>query len=359
MKTWVIAAMSMLALAACDGRAPWVARGSAGDTISLAERRKIPARIAFVSERDGNPEVYLAGADGAEVRRLTTDPGADFPAAVAPDGRTLLVVSSLRGPNAGDQQERMSLLPLDGGRARPLGWMSARARSPSWSPDGRWVVFESDRASFRDLFRAAAGGGDPQRLTDNAEGNFDPAVSPDGSRVAFVSSRDGDAEVYVMNADGTGVRRLTAFHRDDWSPRWSPDGRTIAFLSNRESVDRIYLVGADGSNLRRLTPAADTTTAEGDFVWSPDGARIAFVGRERGGKARVRVAEVRTGATIDVTDATAEAGNPAWSPDGKYLAYFSEQGGDPDLYLARADGGSPTRLTRTKGADWLPRWVRR
>ena len=340
--------IGLLALAACgDG------------TLSPAERRAIPGRIAFVSERDGNPEVYLMGPDGAEVRRLTTDPGADFPAAVAPDGRSLLVVSSLRGPRTGDQQERMSLLPLDGGGARAVGWMSARARSPSWSPDGRWLVFESDRASFRDLFRATAAGGDPQRLTNNAEGNFEPAVSPDGSRVAFVSSRDGDAEVYVMRADGGGVRRLTTFYRDDWSPRWSPDGRTIAFLSNRERVDRIFLVGADGSGMRQLTTQRDSSVAEGEFVWSPDGARIAFVERPREGRARIRVAEVRTGAARDVTAGTAEAGNPAWSPDGKYLAYFSEEAGDPDLYLARADGTGATRLTHSKGADWLPRWVKR
>lgn len=356
------AALVTLALtaAACGSGVP-AAAGSAGDTLSLAERREIPGRIAFVSERTGNADVYLGWPDGREPLRLTRSPAADFPAAVAPDGRSILVVSAAEDPESG-QQERMRLVPLDGGTAREVGWASARARSPSWSPDGRWLVFESDRHSFRDLFRATVGGGEPQRLTDNPQGNFEPEVSPDGTQLAFVSSRDGDAEVYVMPSAGGPARRITAFHRDDWGPRWAPDGRTIAFLSNREGSDRIFLVAADGADLRRLTrpevAKGDTGFAEGDLAWSPDGARIAYVARRREGRAVLRVADTRTGRSRDVTDGRADAGNPAWSPDGKHLVFFWERDGDPELYLARADGSAATRLTHTPGADWLPRWIK-
>ena len=113
-------------------------------------------------------------------------------------------------------------------------------------------MFESDSASFRDIYRVQADGTGLLRLTSNPQGNFEPAVSPDGQSIAFVSSRDGDAEVYVMGAHGGAVRRLTAFHRDDWAPRWSPDGGRIAFLSNRDGVDRVYVVAADGTGLRAL-----------------------------------------------------------------------------------------------------------
>jgi TolB protein len=322
----------------------------------------MPGRIAFVSERDGNREVYLIRPSGQE-ERLTRSPAADYPAAVTPDGSGIVVVSVVE--DSITHLEQLVLQPLSGGAGRPLGPRSPRARAPSWSPDGRWLVFQfqPNAASYSDLFRIGSDGSGLQRLTDNREGNFEPVVSPDGSQIVFASSRDGDAEVYVMRADGSEQRRLTAFHRDDWGAQWSPDGRTIAFLSAREGSDRIFLVEQDGTGMRRLNPAADTSgdartkVLEAEFAWSPDGARIAYVRRAMGGTSRVRVTELKTGAVRELTAPEGKHHQPAWSPDGRYLVFASDHDGETDLYLARADGTGATRLTRAKGADWLPRWI--
>jgi len=324
------------------------------DTLSLAERRATGGRIVFVSERSGAPQVYTIAPAGEGERRLATGPGAGFPAALSPDGRTLAAVAVRE--QGGDHGEQLVVVPLDGGAAHPLGPASSRARSPSWSPDGRWLVFESDRESFRDLYRINLDGSGLRRLTENREGNFDPAVSPDGRRIAFVSSRDGDSEVYVMNADGSAQRRLTAFYRDDMKPGWSPDGRTISFISNRLGADRVFLVGADGTNLRRLN-AADTTRTgqEADIAWSPDGSRIAYTLQVAPGASRIRIVDVRTGKALEVAGGEG-ASQPAWSPDGRLLAFTAGTAADADLWIARADGTAPTRITRAPGADWLPRW---
>jgi Tol biopolymer transport system component len=366
---WVIIA---IAAAACSDRVPAAdagrsatgdsARGAAGaraaeaDTLSLAERRASGGRIVFLSERDSTPQVYTISPTGEGERRLSAGSGASYPAAVAPDGRTLIAVAVRE--EGGDHGEQMTVLPVAGGAARALGPASARARSPQWTPDGRSVVFESDRRSFRDLYRIGADGSGLRRLTDNREGNFDPAVSPDGTSIAFASSRDGDAEVYVMRSDGEGQRRLTAFFRDDWGPRWSPDGRTIAFLSNREGSDRIFLVSPDGTGLRKLN--ADSTRSlgqEADIAWSPDGARIAHALHVRAGVSRIRIVDVRTGAARDVAQVDG-ASQPAWSPDGRLLAFTATAGGDAELWVARADGTAATRITHARGADWLPLWAR-
>lgn len=342
-----------------------VGKGESADTISLAERRAIGGRIAYVSEGGGDAEVWLLDPAGGAPRRLTADPAQDYPAAAAPDGSALLVVSALdRGGVHGERLLRLPL-PLRGAEdARPaqLGPASGRVRAPAWAPDGSWIVFESDRESFRELYRVRPDGTELRRLTRNEQGNFEPAVSPDGRWIAFTSSRDGDAEVYVMRADGTEQRRLTAFYREDRTPMWSPDGRWIALVSDREGRDRLFLVRPDGTGLRRLDLSADTAgragELEGEAAWSPDGTRVAYTVRGPGRTSRIRVVGVGGGTwrNLGSHGEPVDAG-PAWSPDGRYLAFYSSRAGDADLYLMRADGSGVTRLTRTPGADWLPRWI--
>jgi TolB protein len=348
-------ALAALALAGCERAS--AAPGGTANAIPGSELRGLRGRIVFVSERDGQAEVYSIRPDGRTLRRLTNAPSHDYPAAPAPDGSALLTVSAVGEGQT--QLERMALLPLRGGGAgRPLGPVSGRVRSPSWSPDGRWLAFESDSASFRDIYRVGVDGTGLLRLTSNREGNFEPAVSPDGQWIAFSSSRDGDTEIYVMPAAGGEARRLTAFHREDWAPSWSPDGRFIAFLSNREGVDRVYVVAADGTGLRQVgTASADTAVTEADPAWSPDGRRIALTVRRRGGGARVAVVDAAGGAPTLVSAEDEAASMPAWSPDGRHLVYAAERDGDADLRIARADGSGAATLVRSPGQDWLPRWM--
>jgi Tol biopolymer transport system component len=350
------AAALSFALGGCESAQSAEPGGAAA--IPRGELRGLAGRIVFVSERDGQAEVYSIRPDGRALRRLTHAPSHDYPAAASPDGATLLTVSATGEGQT--QRERLVLLPLRGaGTGRSLGPVAARVRSPSWSPDGRWLAFESDSASFRDIYRVQADGTGLLRLTSNREGNFEPAVSPDGRSIAFVSSRDGDSEIYVMPAQGGPAQRLTAFHREDWAPAWSPDGRSIAFLSNREGVDRVYVVQADGTGLRQLSAAtrADTALSEAEPAWSPDGRRIAMTVRRRGGGAGIAVVAAAGGGATLVTPEGEAASLPAWSPDGRHLAYTAERDGEADLRIARADGSGGATLVDSPGQDWLPRWM--
>lgn len=326
------------------------------EAFPLDELRSIAGQIVFVSERRGRPEVLLIRPDGDGERRLLQDAGQTYPAAVSPDGSTVLVVSVQETEEAGRSMhyEQLLTVPVAGGAVRPLAPRAGRARSPSWSPDGAWVVFESDLSSFSDLHRVRTGSG-LERLTHNDQGNFEPAVSPDGRYIAFVSSRDGNAEIYRMNSDGGEHTRLTAFHMDDTSPRWSPDGRTIAFLSDREGTSRVFLMAADGTGQRRLTPdVLSPRVHEEDPVWSPDGKRIAYVIRDPEGGSTITIADLETGRLRRIPG---DGSMPAWSPDGRHIAFVSTASGDAQIHLARADGSLRTQLTREPGPNWLPRWV--
>jgi TolB protein len=322
------------------------------DELGADERGRIPGEIAFVSERGKDRDVWLVRPTGEETR-LTQGPEDEFPAAPSPRGDAMLVVASLE--HQGVHREQLRVVPLAGGEVVPLNAPRGRARNPSWAPDGAWIVAESDEHGFSDLVRMAPGA-EPVRLTSDPQGSFEPDVSPDGKHIAFVSSRDGDPEIYVMDVGDPGdPRRLTAFHKEDGAPRWSPDGRWIAFVSNREGRDRVYLIRPDGTDTRALSGAADTGD-ERDIAWSPDGRALAFVGRKAGNDSRIWVAPVDGGQPVALTDGASRDDQPAWSPDGEYLVFVSEREGDTDLYLMRADGSGQTRLTRARGADWLPRW---
>jgi tol-pal system beta propeller repeat protein TolB len=310
--------------------------------------------IAFVSERAPQKDVWLVRPTGEE-SQLTRGPEDEYPMVPSPDGASVLVVAAAEV--GGVHVEQLRLAPLDGGPVVMLAPPRGRARNPSWSPDGRWFVAESDAQGFSDVVRQEPRADAEQvRLATAREGNFEPSVSPDGTQVAFVSSREGDPEIYVMKADGTDVRRLTAFHKEDMAPRWSPDGKWISFLSDREGRTRVFLVKPDGTGLRAVSGSA-TTGEEREPAWSPDGQKLAFVARGKEGNfARIWVANVAGGEPVALTDGKSTDDQPAWSPDGKYLVFPSDRTGDVELFLMRADGSGQAQLTKSKGADWLPRW---
>lgn len=327
--------------------------------IAAEERQRIPGIIAFVSERGADKDVWLVRPTGEETR-LTQGPEDDFPAAAAPGGQALLVVAARE--SGGVHLEQLRLVTLDG-HALPLHAPRGRARNPSWAPDGAWFASESDAHGFSDLVRmdprtagTAAAYAEAVPLQTTPEGNFEPSVSPDGTQMAFVSSRDGDPEIYVMDLRAGSTRRLTFFHREDWGPQWSPDGQHIAFLSSREGRTRVFVVRPDGTGTRAVSGSADTGE-ERDIAWSPDGTILAFAGRSARGQARIWKVRMDGSEPVALTDGTSKDDQPAWSPDGKYLAYVSENTGNADIALMRADGSGKTLLTSAPGADWLPRWL--
>lgn len=267
--------------------------------------------IAFVSDRDGNNELYLLQADGTGLTRLTEDEALDGDPAWSADGRQLLfrsrrdgssdiflmdmrsgVLTNLaRDPDTSLDDEfhpiwhpeaqqlalytdryagascsahQLALLPLSGGteHIQLLDLPPGNQISFAWSPDGTTLVFSARPCgqNTTNLYVWDRETGVTESLTDEA---LSPALYPSwshaGGSIAFSSAADGDYDIYVLDVQHNQVTALTATPERDTQPSWSPDDSQIAFVSDRDGNLEVYIMASDGSNPRNLSqnPARD------------------------------------------------------------------------------------------------------
>lgn len=278
-------------------------------TVPVIVSRPVPS-IAYLSRSPGEDRwsIYVMNSDGGN-RTILTAGQSDFLSAPtwSPDGSKIAFVSDQDG--APD----IWVMNSDGSELVNLTRHEAKDHSPAWSPDGAWIAFASVRDSlYWELYLMRADGSDLQRLTwwEDASDLW-PTWSPDGARLAFASKRDGNWEIYTMTRDGANLVRLTDHSADDTNPSWSPDGSRIAFESTRDGYAEIYVmpvVGGEGVNVSNTGWATDLGP-----TWSADGGRLVFYS-DRDGDWDVYTMNADGSNVVKLTGDQTSDQLPAWRP---------------------------------------------
>jgi TolB protein len=185
---------------------------------------------------------------------------------------------------AGDMKQ-LFIAAADGSDEHPLLAASDNDYNPVWAPDGKSLVFTSDRNGSADLFSVAPDGSGLTRLTSEPSYDDQAAFSPDGKQLVFVSTRGkGTANLWILNLTTKNAKELTLGPGGDFRPSWSPDGKWIAFSSGRGitppfaegrwerlQLADIYIVHPDGQGLKKLTTTGNFC---GSPKWTDDNQRI-------------------------------------------------------------------------------------
>lgn len=283
------------------------------------------------------PRLLAAGALALAVVAAAAQPaGGAFP---GQNGLVAMFADSDANGDNGYQNAIYTMRPDGSGLRQLSDAADVQSQDPSFSPDGRWIAFESNRVDDAPygIYIAPAGGGLAVRVTDG----WAPAWSPDGKKIAFSS-----LGIATIEPDGTSRRQLTT-ERLDRAPSWSPDGRRIAFVSQRDGNFEIYVMHADGTDRRRLTV---NDRVDEDPTWSPDGQWIAF-SRNTDGWGDIFVMKPDGSRQTQLTSGGSSHDlQPAWSPDGTWIL-FSAWG---ELTLVRPDG---TGLTALGVPGFRPDWA--
>jgi len=263
----VVAALIVAALVAAVGPARATYPGANG-------------RLAFgvTAAGDAQPDVYSVLPNGEGLHQLTDDPAFDACADYSADGKQIAYCSSVGDPSG---QFDIWTMKQNGKDKQRLTQLGGSAIFPDFSPDATKIAFNAKPAGAAnsDIYVMDADGAGLTPLTDpTAPGNdLWPAWSPDGRKIVFVSDRTGLNQVWIMNADGSAQQQLTSDPtKKDQTPEWSPDGTKIAYTvdSGTAAGGDIWVMDADGSDQHPITSGPER---EFGPVWSPDGAQVAFL----------------------------------------------------------------------------------
>jgi Tol biopolymer transport system component len=309
--------------------------------------------IAFTAKEPNQNRysINLLSMESLETRKLT-EPGTeqqDFGPAFSPNGKELAFVRTNGALNMAD----IFIVSSKGGQVRRLTFDNTVIPSPpTWTRDGRSIVFSSPRISIPTLWRIPVSGGMPVQVSQVGVVTIHPSISPNGYRLAYDQIM-GRSSIWRMEIakpgkrDSRGRVRVTASGGYNWAPEFSPNGQRIAFLSDRLGTMEVWVCKGDGSDLMQLTKLRRATSS-GPPRWSPDSESIAF-DSSLGEHNAIFVMKVDGGAPHPLLRDGSDNVNANWSRDGKWIYFTSNRGGKWQIWKMPSEGGEAVQLTKEGG----------
>ncbi|MHB8501559.1 MAG: protein kinase domain-containing protein [Candidatus Acidiferrales bacterium] len=353
------------------------------------------SRLAFILGKQGEPEaVATSAADGSDTRViLKSDDVYPFFGRLSwsMDGNVLAVSRS-----RGGQNRDIWMVPAHGGTATHFtnDVAGALSDSPVFTPDGRGVIYRSNRGGASNLWWRPLDAKPPVQLTTGPGPDAYPSVSRDGT-IAFLNSRsrnslllhsladdasttlgndvsrlwapafspdgkdiaysrgepDGSWHVWIIPASGGAARQLSSGNVPEIYPRFTPDGSSIYFCTFGKEPLSIWQMATKGGPATQLTPPNAGSDSYGDV--SPDGRSLAFARTENNVSHIYITSTDGSGAARRVLDAPGTV--PRWSPDGKWISFSPNRGFSSGVFIVHPDGTGLRRLTENGGwAVWWP-----
>ncbi len=305
-----------------------------------------------------NIDIYIKQIGVEEPRRLTTDPEQEYAPTFSPDGQRIAFLrAAAEGrvgvwiiPAAGGPEVNVSEVDLD----------PALSNSPyiSWRPDGNAVlVTVKKNPEGIGIWQIPVAGGEGSWLLVPrvpSHGYSGASFSPDGRWLVFMEFLNGSNEILVQRMSPTfqpegAPRQLTNLHMYQQNATWMPDGQSIIFSTNPN--DHLWMVPISGGPPRRLDSL-------GDHVDLPTTSRSGMLAYRRGRRVgSIWSADIGDGTLQPIITSTSQNLNPRYSPDGRRIVFISARSGSTEVWLANADGSSPTQMTHMKAnvTGW-PSW---
>ncbi len=259
-------------------------------------------KIAFVSNRTGNREIFIMDYNGENIKQLTRLKSTTLFPAISPD-RSIIAFTSYR-----DKNPDLFLYFLNG-KIKRIYHADGIGSAPDFSPDGKLLVFSASKNGNTDIFLYHIDTGEMDRLTSSTAIDTSPRFSPGGKAIVFTSDRYGYPQIYTMTVEGLNITRLGTIGTYNDQPCWSPDGKYIAYSSMQNNRFEIFLY------------------------------------------------EITTGRNIQLTYNMGSCENPVFSPDSRRIAFQSNRNGKYQIYSININGTNLVQLT-FKGNNTCPYWVK-